>query len=123
MSRIRDIKRKARRDRHKELSVAAYYFPVAGAASRPCTVRTWLRVDEMTTGTDPDGGASMANSEERVRFHLPEFAAPLRRGALVSIAAGEGYRIDHLYPVDDEFQTARVVRLSPADMQSLPVPV
>lgn len=122
MSRFRITKRAARIARHKELSVGALYIAATGATPVGCTVRLWLRTDEMTGMQSQDGGAEMANAEERIRFHLPEFAAPLRRNAVVSIEAGEAYRIDHIYPEDDQFQTARVVRLSASEAMSLPVP-
>lgn len=122
MSRFRDQKRAARLDRHNELSVEAVYVAATGATPVDCTVRLWLRIDEMTGNDVLDGSAQVATEEDRIRFYLSQFAAPLRVRAVVSIEAGEAYRIDHLYPVDDQFQTARVVRLTAAEAAGLPVP-
>jgi hypothetical protein len=121
VNRFRDIKRKARRDRHRELSVPALYIAAPTATPVDCTVRLWMKTDEMFGATEQKGSAQMASSEDRIRFYLPEVPAP-RRNGVVSVEPGEAYRIDFLYPVDDQFQTARVVRLTAAEAAGLPVP-
>lgn len=125
MSRFRDIKRQARRDVHSELYVAALYIPKAGATPVPCTVRVWRKREDPMTGDLPgfQGAAQMAVSEDRIRFFLPELPAIRRVGAIVSVEPGEAYRIEFLYPEDDEWQTARVVPLKDAETIGLPLPV
>lgn len=69
------------------------------------------------------GSATRAEPEDQIRFDLSDFTAPLRQQTgIVSVEAGEAYRIDHLYPADLGYRTARVTRLSAADAASLPVP-
>jgi len=67
------------------------------------------------------GSAESVEPEDRIRFYRPDFAADLRRNAIVSVAAGEAYRIDHVYPADDEFQSARVIPLTATEADGLPV--
>ena len=67
------------------------------------------------------GAAHMMVSEDRLRFDLSEIAT-IRRNAIVSVEAGEAYRVDHLYPADLGYQTARVVPLSAEEATGLPVP-
>lgn len=123
MSHLREQKRRMRRDRHVELAVAARYVAATGAIPVACSVRLWSKTEQQIAEMPGlTGGAAMATPEDRIRFLLSELAAPLRAKAIVSVAAGEAYRIDHLYPVDDEFQTARVVRLTAAEAAGLPVP-
>lgn len=117
MSRLRDIKRRARGDLHREMSVAAVYIPVPDATPVPCTVRVWRKREDPETGNLTQGSAQIVVSEDRIRFDLAEVRP--RRQAIVSVEAGEAYRIEFLYPVDLGYQTARVV---PIDAAGLPVP-
>lgn len=123
MSRLREAKRRMRGDLHAQAAVPALYIPVPNAAPIECTVRVWPKSDEMTGAAQQNGSAKMTNPEDRLRFDLSEFQAPLRtQTAIVSVEAGEAYRIDHIYPADLGYQTARVTRLSAAEAQALPVP-
>lgn len=126
MSRFRDIKRQMRGDVHREASVPAFYIPAPNATPTPCTVRVWPKVEPQMVGALPllQGAAEVAEPEDRLRFDLSEIPAPLtlRRGGVVSVEVGEAYRIDHLYPVDLGYQTARVTRLAAAEADGLPVP-
>jgi hypothetical protein len=56
-----------------------------------------------------------------VRFLLTEFPASRRPRyqGIVSVAEGEAYRIDHLEPVDGNYQTALVTPITTADITSL----
>lgn len=122
MAGIRDIKRKARGDLHRKVAVPALYL-LGDADPVACTVRVWLRTDNIFMGAMPGapGAAELASPEDRIRFDLSEIPAP-KRNALVSVEPGEAYRIDHLYPADLEWQTARVVPLSATEAEGLPVP-
>jgi hypothetical protein len=121
MSRFREIKRLARGVLHNEMKVAALYIY---GTSDPveCNVRVWLKTENQMVG-DLQGfaGAERAEPEDRIRFDINDIPIP-RKNGIVSVEAGEAYRIDHLYPVDMGYQTARVVRLSTAEAESLPVP-
>lgn len=123
MSRLRDIKRRARGDLHLEMSVPALYIPVPDATPVDITVRVWRKREDPVTGdlSSMPGAAQMIVSEDRLRFDLSEVAV-LRRNAIVSVDAGEAYRIDYLYPADLGYQTARVIPLSADEATNLPVP-
>jgi hypothetical protein len=124
MSRLRDIKRRARGDLHREMSVPALYIPAPNATPVPCTVRVWRKREDPETGNLPllQGTAQMVVSEDRLRFDLAEVARP-RDGSIVSVEAGEAYRVEFRYPADLGYQTARVVPLSAAEATGLPVPI
>lgn len=109
-----------RADVHREGAVRALYIPAPSATPVPCTVRVWLKTDQFVKTVND--GAQMAEPEDRLRFSLAEFSHALFRNAVVSIEPGEAYRIDHLYPVDLGYQTARVIPLTAAEATGLPVP-
>jgi hypothetical protein len=123
MSRLREIKRRARGDLHREMSVPALYIFPPGADPVACDVRPWLKTENHMVGSLPrhKDEALAAEPEDRLRFDLAQVPAP-RRLAIVSIETGEAYRIDFLYPVDLGYQTARVLRLSANEATDLPVP-
>jgi len=121
-SRIRETMRRARRDIHSERAVAALYIATTGATARPCTVRTWLKTENNMVGSVSEfSGAQRAEPEDRLRFDLSEISF-IRNNAIVSVEAGEAYRVDHVYPPYRGYQTARVVRLNAAEAANLPVP-
>jgi len=121
---FRDIKRNARLALHQTMWVQALYIPVAGATPVPCNVRVWNRTDPVQVGDLAllNGAATVAEPEDRIRFQRSELPAFIRLNAVFSVEAGEAYRIEQLYPEDDEFQTARVTRLTAAEATGLPVP-
>jgi len=121
MSSLRDIKLQMRGDLHLGMSVPALYTPAPDETPLDCTVRIWLKSDLMAAQDGVQGGADLANPEDRIRFSLAEIPV-LRRNAVVSVEVGEAYRIDFLYPVDLGYQTARVLRLTAAEAEDLPVP-
>lgn len=123
MTSFREHKRKSRGVLHERHAVPALYIPVPDADPVACTVRVWLKSDEMTGASDQDGSAQRTNTEDQLRFRLSQFEASLRsRTGIVSVEAGEAYRIEFLYPVDLGYQTARVTRLSAAEAAGLPLP-
>lgn len=74
-------------------------------------------------GALPGSGSQYAERvepEDRLRFDLSDLTP--RRTAIVSVEAGEAYRIEFLYPVDAGYQTARVTALPATDTTGLPVP-
>jgi len=109
-----------RGDLHREMSVPAYYIPVPSADPVECDVRVWLKTEQMVGELPGYQGAERAEPEDRIRIDLAQVPAPRRLG-VVSVEAGEAYRIDHLYPADLGYQTARVLRLSAAEAEDLPV--
>lgn len=124
MGRFRDIKRSSRLVVHQTMCVQALYIPVVNATPVPCTVRVWTKTDPMQVGdlSGLQGSATLGEPEDRIRFLRSELPAFIRTNAVFSVEAGEAYRIELLYPEDDQFQTARVVRLTAAEAAGLPVP-
>jgi len=117
----RDIIRAARRDLHAELQVPALYL-TSKTDEDPTPINVRFRVHQKSiTGFQAGAFAiETADAPPRLRFDLLEIT-PVR-GAFVSVAAGEAYRIDRVGEKDDEFVDADVIRLSAADAAGLPVP-
>lgn len=121
--RFRELKRQMRRDAHTEMGFPALYL-VGSATPVPCTVRVHRRSDSPMIGETGafSGEALMAFTEDRVRFYRSELPDYLRTGSIVSVEAGEAYRIEFWYPRDDEWITARVTPLPEAEAAGLAVP-
>lgn len=113
-----------RRDSHNELSFPALYIPVPNATPVPVTVRVHRRSDFPNIGDSSGygGAAELAVTEDRIRFQRSELPYHLRVNAVVSVEAGEAYRIEFWYPRDDEFVTARVTLLPEGEAEGLPLP-
>lgn len=124
MSRFRELKRQMRRDLHNELQVSALYIPAPNATPVPVTVRVHRRSDMPMIGDAPGfgGAAEMAITEDRIRFLRSELPDYLRQNAVVSVEAGEAYRVEFWYPLDDQFITGRVVPLTEGEATGLPLP-
>lgn len=103
------------------MSVPAVYIATPAAEPVPCDVRLWPKTNQMSGELQGFDGAQRAEPEDQIRFDLTEVPAP-RRNGVVSVEAGEAYRIDHLYPADLGYQTARVTRLSADEADGLEVP-
>lgn len=97
---------------------ALYLFGSDGPI--PVTVRRQSHVAK--TGDIP-GLETVSITEEIVflRFLRDELALP-RRGAIVSVAVGEAYRIDHALAPHGITVDASVTQLDAADATSLPLP-
>lgn len=125
VSRFRDVKRKARRDLHAHMEVAALYLVTPTATPVPCTVRVWTKWGQMGKLAGA-GWAELQETAPKIIFVEPSFRP--RAQALVSIEPGEAYRIDTTQPADDISITAEVTRLNPKNaadqvlLDSLPVP-
>ena len=123
MRRFRDIKREARSKVHETFAVAALYIPVQGATPVPCTVRVHGKFAAI--GQPPGGEeyATRTETEPKIIFNAVEVPAPRPQTGVVSVEAGEAYKIDHCDPVDDAgYITARVTHLPVAATTGLPVP-
>lgn len=106
------------------MSVPAFYFPVLAATPVLVAVRVWRKREDpaIGEGAGTQQSAQMVVPEDRVRFELSAALPLLRRLGVVSVETGEAYRIDHLYPADGDYQTARVVPLTAAEATGLAVP-
>lgn len=128
MPSIRDIKRKARRDLHSLGKVAAIYLaPVDNPTPRNVTVRIHTKWDA-TTMDGASGNGTMVSRQSifpKILFMRDELADQgivLRRGGIISIEAGEAYKLDHDEPPDDISQSWFVTQLDEDDTVGLPVP-
>jgi hypothetical protein len=107
MKSIRDIKRKARRHLHKALRVPVlYYAPVEDPEPVLLHVRLHTKWDATTMdGTQPNGTlVSRQSIMPKILFMLDELDTQdvrLRKKGIVSVEAGEAYRLDNDEPVDD----------------------
>lgn len=113
-----------RRVTHNELSHAALYIAVPNATPVPVTVRVHRRSDFPNIGeaSGYGGAAEMAVTEDRIRFQRDQLPDHLRINSVVSVEAGEAYRIEFWYPRDDEYVTARVTPLPEGEADGLPLP-
>ena len=119
---LRDIRRAARRDLHGVMQIPAFYFLTPTSPALLVHVRIFDKWDQ---AGDIKGSrtypAETENASPKLRFDLTEIAH-ISRGAVVSIEAGEAYKIDHTLPHDDQFQTAAATRMSIADAAAYTFP-
>lgn len=121
MDSVREAKRAARRDLHAELSVNALYI-APNADPLPVTVRVQLESQPLgdLKGTNFHYTEREEPSDQLV-FLLDELPRP-KRGAVVSVAPGEAYRIDTTLPPHDITVTAKVTTLTEVEAEGLPIP-
>ncbi len=122
MRSIRDIKRKARGDLHQRAKVAALYIESESAEPVPVTVRVFSRFQAL--GDLPGTAQHFAEREDilpRVIFMRADLPSP-RRNGIISIEAGEAYRLDSAMAADDLTVTWHVAKLDAEDADGLPVP-
>ncbi len=123
MESLRTLKRRARRDLHNALLVPALYLLGDSPWVDPPLIHVRLHVKFNDVGDLQGTNFHFATRQEvtpKIVFDLGEID-PVG-GAIISIEAGEAYRVDNLMPPDDQFVTAEVIRLSARQAQGLPVP-
>lgn len=116
---FRDLKRQMRRDLHTEMLVPALYI-LTPAPPVAVNVRLHTTFAELGASQQPAYGAQMAEATPKIRFDRTEVIP--KKGAIVSVATGEAYRVGVVQPADDEFQFAAVSRLTESEATGLPVP-
>lgn len=125
MNHLRDIKRKARRDLHREMSVASLYIAAPGDAGVPISVRVHTKFDALGIKDAENGLAVRRESKPKLIFMRDEMAEKgivLKRGAVVSVEPGEAYKLDNADAPDDITITFFVTVLPANDTAGLPVP-
>lgn len=124
MGRARQALRQGRRDLHREMSVPALYIASTGVTPLPCTVRPHDKQEAhgALAGSSVNGAAQIQDIAPRLIFMTDDAPAHIRRGAIVSVEAGEAYRIELVQPQHGVTITAEVVRLTAADAAGLPLP-
>jgi len=108
---------------HQHLLVNAFYIPVPAATPQAVTVRLFIR-DEIKAGDMAGTNFHYAEMQERVPrilFMREQVNLPAR-GAVVSVAPGEAYRIDNTEPADDISVTCECTRMFSQETTGLPVP-
>lgn len=128
MPSFRDIKRKARRDLHRRMRIAAFYIaPIPNA--EPVLIH--IRVHTKWDATTMDGGSGNGTMVSRqsvfpkLLFMLDELAdqgVRLVRKGVISVEHGEAYRLDNDEPPDDISVSWIVVALRSDEAEDLPVP-
>lgn len=112
-----------RRDLHAQASVPAFYFAPGVAADgdyTEITVRFFDKVADLGDAKGYDGAAERRDTKPRLLFLRSEVEP--ERGAVVSIEAGEAYKVDLTQPPNDITTTAEVKRLSASAAAAYPVP-
>lgn len=106
------------------MQITALYIRASGV--QPVTVHVrlhnhWGQVGDIRgSRTYP---AEAENLNPKMIFDLSEITtAALVPGGIVSVEAGEAYKVDHVMPADDEFQTVAVVKLPASQAAGLPLP-
>ena len=113
-----------RRDLHSDRAIPALYIATDGATPIPCTVRVHDKFEGVgaPAGGSISGFAQVQNDTPRIIFIVDDAPAFIRNGAVVSVEAGEAYRIDNTQPPHDITITAVVTRLPADEAVGLPVP-
>lgn len=125
---IRDIKRAARRDLHEALKVPAIYLPpVDDPDPYPVHIRIHSKWDATTMDSQTLQGTMVSRQSifPKILFMRDELDAQgiiLRRGGIVSVEAGEAYKLDNSEPPDDISISYFVTQLDPDATVNLPVP-
>lgn len=125
MNHLRDIKRKARRDLHREMSVPALYIAAPGDAGVPISVRVHTKFDALGIKDAENGLAVRRESKPKLIFmrdELAEKGITPKRLAVVSVEPGEAYKLDNADAPDDITVTYFVTVLQANDTAGLPVP-
>ncbi len=131
----RDIKAAARATVHSTMQVSALYLVENPAYVTPVVdpdipqyietpVNVRVHSGEIALGDMKGTNFHFAQREEdnpSIIFLYSEMPAP-ERNALVSVADGEAYRIDHTKPRDNLTITASCLRLSASESAGLPLP-
>lgn len=126
---IRAIRRKARRDLHNALQVPALYVPLTGDPTL-LHVRdhTKFRVNAIE-GAVRSGNGQMVDRQEMapsiifMRSELADLSVTLVKGGIISIEAGEAYRLANAEAPDDITVKWFVTAITNVEqLEALPLP-
>src|SRR5690625_588432 len=98
MGRFRDIKRKARRQLHRELADVVIYVPEPAGSPQTATVRLHLGFDALGE-IRRSGFAEQQEYDPRAVFLLSQLTP--RRGGFIVTADMGVWRVDNTLPPDD----------------------
>lgn len=114
---IRDIKRKARGDLHREMSIPALYLATKTSQPVPVTIRLLIKFAAL--GIAKNGAEMLEEVPKAVLLASEQMPS---KNAILSVDPGEAYRIALVHPADDQFITVDIVKLSAAEASGLPTP-
>lgn len=122
----RDLKRAARLQIHETFQVEAMYLPTPDDMSPPDPYAVTVRVHTAFEDIGKVKGTAFDFSFKHdtvptIILLKSEVSAPKRKD-IISVAAGEAYRVDNVRPTDDLTITVEVVRMKESDTTGLPVP-
>lgn len=122
----RDTKREARKALHDVMQIAGLYLtyaPLDSNSPEPLPVTVRVHTSFKALGDQAGTSFAFAEREEAIPrlIFLRSQVSPIR-GAVVSIADGEAYRVMNVLPPDDITITTEATRLSPAETLGLPLP-
>lgn len=132
---FRDIKATARAKVHSTMQVEALYLVANPDYVSPGDTPTEDPYIETPVNVRVHSGKIALGDMKGTNFHfaerteenpsiiflVSEIAAP-ERNAIVSVVAGEAYRIDYVEPTDNLTVTAKCLRLNASEAADLPVP-
>lgn len=116
MGRFRDIKRKARRQLHRELADVVIYVPEPTGTPQTATVRLHLGFDALGE-IRRSGFAEQQEYDPRAVFLLSQLTP--RRGGFIVTADMGVWRVDNTLPPDDITMTAEIIHLSASQIRGL----
>lgn len=121
----REQKREAKQIVHDAMHYDALYLPTFPLPTdvEPTAVTVRLHTKWGALGDQKGVSFDYATREDvqpKIIFDLKQ-VTPARKG-IVSVAAGEAYRIDTLEEPDDQWQTAVVIRMPADQTTDLPTP-
>ena len=128
MNAWRQHKRNMRRGVHEHMGVPALYLHTPEATPWPLTIRGPHNKRPLPTGDLPgsEGWAEREDTQPRLVFWREELPAapdaPMRMGGIISVEAGEAYRLGIAHPVDDVVQVWEVTPLDAEEATGLPLP-
>lgn len=132
---FRDIKARARGTVHSTMQVAALYLVENPDYVSPTETPDEDQYDETPVNVRVHSGEIALGDMKGTNFHFSqreeenpsiiflysEMPSP-ERNAIVSVADGEAYRVDHVKPRDNLTVTAECLRLSASEATGLPLP-
>lgn len=126
---LRDIKNRARGHLHEHAKVAALYVAHGAAFGVPvsCRVHSQRQPEGLSSDVSAYKGEMPVRQLDIVRLvflrvEMANASIALRKNDLITISADEAYKLDNAEPSDGITVTWNVSRLTPNQIQGLPLP-
>ena len=121
----RDHLRQGRRVIHQTMGVPAILLLARGGTPHPVTIRGPHTKRPLSIGDLAGGGEGWAEREStqpRILLWRAELPFAPRNGCIISVEAGEAYRVETVEAPQDQTIYVNVVQLTLAETAGLPVP-